>query len=93
MTRVEFRPVSAAVRRGGSPLLESYRRLAQGSAKEKAAPGDVSDEEVGPLIELLEGQMRRAASELDFERAAALRDEIQALRKAAAKRGVPVPQA
>jgi len=87
-----IQPVSAATRRGGSPLLESYRRLARGAQRPEAAAQAVAEEDVGALIELLEGEMRRAAAELEFERAAALRDEVHALKRDAAKRGVPVPQ-
>jgi excinuclease ABC subunit B len=85
-------PVSAATRRRASPLLESYRKLARGSSKAEAAAKAVDDEDVVALVEMLEGEMRRAASELEFERAAMLRDEIQALRKDAAKRGVQLAQ-
>jgi excinuclease ABC subunit B len=87
-----IRPVSAATRKRASPLLESYRKIARGGAKAQAAAQAVEDEDVGALIELLEGEMRRAASELEFERAAALRDEIHALKRDAAKRGVVLAQ-
>ncbi len=85
-----IRPVSAATRRMQSPLLESYRKIARGAGKAQAAARAVEDEDVGALIELLEGEMQRAAAELEFERAATLRNEIQALKRDAAKRGVTV---
>ena len=41
---------------------------------------DMSREEIGKLVAQLEADMRAAARELEFERAAALRDEIQGIR-------------
>ena len=45
-----------------------------GRARELSA---MSREEIGKLVAQMETEMRAAARELDFERAAALRDEIQ----------------
>ncbi|MEA2622691.1 MAG: excinuclease subunit [Chloroflexota bacterium] len=41
---------------------------------------DMSKEQIGKLVGQLEAQMRAAAKELEFERAAAIRDEIQQIR-------------
>jgi excinuclease ABC subunit B len=41
---------------------------------------EMSREEIGKLVSQMEAEMRAAAKELDFERAAALRDEIQGVR-------------
>ena len=80
--------VSAAVRHVRSPLLDSYRKIAQGRGKAEAAAKALADEDVGALIQLLEDEMKRAAAALEFERAATLRDEIAGLKKDAEKRGV-----
>ena len=46
--------------------------------EEKAEPG-LPQHELGPLVEQLRSEMREAARELEFERAAELRDRIKAL--------------
>ena len=50
-------------------------------------------EELGPLVTRLEAEMRKAASELRYEEAALLRDEIAELRLVLveASEGAPVP--
>ena len=47
-------------------------------AEEKSEPG-LPQHELGPLIERLRAEMREAARELEFERAAELRDRVKAL--------------
>ena len=47
-------------------------------AEEKAEPG-IPRHEIPMLIEQLRSEMRDAARELDFERAAELRDRVKAL--------------
>ncbi|MCR9093572.1 MAG: excinuclease ABC subunit UvrB [bacterium] len=47
-------------------------------AEEKTEPG-LPQHELGPLIEQLRAEMREAARELEFERAAELRDRVKAL--------------
>ncbi len=84
--------VSAVAHKRRSPLLDSYRKIAQGKGKVDAAARALADEDVNSLIQLLEDEMKRAASNLDFERAAELRDEVVELKKDAAKRGVLVAQ-
>jgi excinuclease ABC subunit B len=54
-----------------------------------AAP-PVSREELTQLVKDLEKQMKQAAKALEFERAAALRDQIVALRQTMALDGIPV---
>ena len=44
---------------------------------------DINPEELSKVIKGLENQMRRAAKDLDFEKAALFRDEIQELKKLA----------
>jgi excinuclease ABC subunit B len=84
--------VSATSQRRRSPLLDSYRKLARGKGPVTAAAKAVADEDVSALIELLEDEMKRAAAQLEFERAAMLRDEIAQLKKDAEKRGVVLAQ-
>jgi excinuclease ABC subunit B len=50
---------------------------AEGKARELSA---MSREEIGKFVAQLEAEMKAAARELEFERAAALRDEIQSIR-------------
>lgn len=47
----------------------------------KVAEGDLSTEEVLEALRQLETEMRKAAEDLEFERAALLRDEMRTLRK------------
>ncbi len=47
----------------------------------KVAEGDLSTEEVLEALQQLEAEMRKAAEDLEFERAALLRDEMRTLRK------------
>lgn len=47
----------------------------------KVAEGDLSTEEVLDALRQLEAEMRKAAEDLEFERAALLRDEMRTLRK------------
>jgi excinuclease ABC subunit B len=47
---------------------------------EESAPAAMSEDEVAALVKQLEEQMLSAARELDFERAAKLRDQMLALR-------------
>ena len=67
-------------------------RVAQRRGKADAAAKAVADEDVNALIQLLEDEMKRAASNLEFERAAELRDEVTTLKKDAEARGVPLAQ-
>ena len=84
--------VSASVKKRRSPLLDSYRKLAKGTGPVAAAAKAVEDEDVSALVLLLEDEMKRASSLLEFERAALLRDEIAELKKEAEKRGVVLAQ-
>ncbi len=63
--------------------------IAPGSAERdyvavpRLKPGETGDGDIGARIELLREQMLEAAEALDFERAAALRDELRSLQKRA----------
>lgn len=61
------------------------------SKKHKSESSGMSEEERSARVELLRGQMRQAAAELDFETAAKLRDELFALTDDAPKDKKPAP--
>ena len=69
----EVRALAERLRPGGAGGVQ----VAEGTSIATMPP-----EEMARLIKDLEGQMRRAAKELEFERAAALRDQIVELRRA-----------
>jgi excinuclease ABC subunit B len=60
-------------------ITERVRAVAEPRATYEAAP--ISRDEVARLIKELEGQMKKAAQNLEFERAALLRDRIIELRR------------
>jgi len=60
-------------------ITERVKVVAEPRATYEAAP--VSRDEVARLIKELEGQMKKAAQNLEFERAALLRDRIIELRR------------
>ena len=62
------------VRNSIHKVLEITRKV------EESAPAKMTEEEVAALVQQLESQMLDAARELDFERAAKLRDQMMALR-------------
>ncbi len=79
-------PTPAGKRAGNAILafLEVSRRLSDDqleSALEQAQHNDVPLESLPELINQLEDRMKRAASDLDFEEAANLRDRIKRLRQ------------
>jgi len=63
-----------SVRNAVYQVLEVTRKV------EEQAPAAMNEEEVAALVRQLEAQMLEAAKELDFERAAKLRDQMLALR-------------
>jgi len=63
-----------SVRNAVHQVLEITRKV------EEAAPAAMTEDEVAALVKQLEEQMIAAARELDFERAAKLRDQMLALR-------------
>ena len=62
-------------------LTERVKKVAEEKAPFDARPGRLSERELEVLIDELDNEMRRAAAELAFERAAALRDQIGELRE------------
>ncbi|MBI2909356.1 MAG: excinuclease ABC subunit UvrB [Chloroflexi bacterium] len=63
-------------------ITERVRAVAEERAPYVTAPAAMSKEEIGRLIKDLEAQMRAEARNLEFEKAALLRDRIIDLRKA-----------
>jgi excinuclease ABC subunit B len=72
----EVRALADRLRPGGAAA------AAAGSAGAGVTIAEMPREEIARLIKDLESQMRRAAKELEFERAANLRDQIVELRRA-----------
>ena len=69
-----------------APESSSTGRRKRGGAKQERVGGKqeqvlLSPEDIGVLVQKLEREMRDAARELEFERAAALRDRIRSLRE------------
>jgi excinuclease ABC subunit B len=63
-------------------LSDSVRAVADERAEYDASPvADIPKDELARLVKDLEGQMKQAARNLEFERAAALRDQVVELRK------------
>jgi excinuclease ABC subunit B len=71
---------TAIVKSSRNRLLESLK-AAESEGKYAAPAASLSPQDVGKLIKELEGEMRQAASVLDFELAATLRDRIRELRE------------
>ncbi len=71
--------IPASIVKAVRDLTDSMRAPAEG--KDKAALGKLPKDELARLIKELEKQMKQAAQELEFEKAALLRDQIFALRQ------------
>jgi len=66
--------------KGIRDLSDQVRRVAEEKAVYEPIP-DIPPDEMTRLIKDLEGQMKRASRDLEFERAAAIRDQITELRR------------
>ncbi|HEV3309659.1 MAG TPA: excinuclease ABC subunit UvrB [Chloroflexota bacterium] len=66
--------------KGIRDLSDQVRRVAEEKAVYEPIP-DLPKDEMNRLVKDLEGQMRRASKDLEFERAAAIRDQITELRR------------
>jgi excinuclease ABC subunit B len=71
--------IPASIVKAVRDLTDSMRAAAE--VKEKAPIGKMPKDEVARLIKELEKQMKQAAQELEFEKAALLRDQILTLRQ------------
>jgi excinuclease ABC subunit B len=69
------------ISKGIRDLTDQVRRVAEERASYEVVAADIPKDELVRLIKDLEGQMKQAAKNLEFERAAALRDQIIELRK------------
>ncbi len=67
------------IRKAIRDITERVRAVAETKAPYQAVP--IAREDIARLIKELEGQMKKAAKALDFEKAALLRDRIIDLRK------------
>jgi excinuclease ABC subunit B len=66
--------------KGIRDLSDSVRRVAEDKSVYQAVP-DIPPDEMTRLIKDLESQMKRASRDLEFEKAAAIRDQITELRR------------
>ncbi len=90
-----FRGCSDAVFRRGRVCLDYHLGICAGPCEGLVSPvahaalledaAAFMDGQVGAVTGRLQGQMRRASQELDFERAAALRDRLQVVERMAAE--------
>ena len=62
-------------------IIKSVRDVIEATTAIEEEPEVFTEDETAVLIEQLKEEMRAAAAELDFERAAALRDRIMLLEK------------
>jgi excinuclease ABC subunit B len=69
--------ISKAIR----DLSDQVRKVAEEKAPQYEAIPDLPRDEMARLVKDLEGQMKKASRDLEFERAAAIRDQIVELRK------------
>jgi len=74
--------VPRSTTRGAQASLQNY----DGGAGEEAAAVAESTDDVAAVIAQLEGEMQEAASKLEFEKAALIRDQIDSLRSGSYKR-------
>jgi excinuclease ABC subunit B len=70
------------VQKGVRDILETIKIAEDGSRYDfKASPEEMGREDIEKLLQRLEKEMKEAARELQFERAAVLRDRVQELKK------------
>ena len=79
---VEHGVVPQGIRKAVRDITERVRQVAESRAPYGGVvPGEISQENVASAVRELEKQMRQAARNLEFEKAAALRDEMVDLRR------------
>jgi excinuclease ABC subunit B len=71
-------------------LSDSVRAVAE-EREEYAVADEVPKDEIARLVKDLEGQMKQAAKNLEFERAAALRDQVVEMRRRMESMPEPLP--
>jgi excinuclease ABC subunit B len=72
-------------------LSDSVRSVAE-ERQEYAVGSDIPRDELARIVKDLEGQMKNAARNLEFERAAALRDQVVEMRRRLQETPEPAPQ-
>ena len=73
----------ATIEKAVKDLIERASAEEEEEEEELAAKSLMSHEEAAQIIEALEQEMREAAENLEFEKAAAIRDQIAELKEAA----------
>ena len=73
--------VPIGINKGIRDLGDSVRRVAEEKTIVYEPMPDLPKDEMARLVKDLEGQMKRASRDLEFERAAAIRDQITELRR------------
>ncbi len=73
--------VPQGIQKAVHDITERVRQVAESRAVYDAAPGEISLDNVASTVRELEKQMKQAARNLEFEKAAALRDQMVELRR------------
>ena len=73
--------VPQGIQKAVRDITERVRQVAETRAPYQAAPGDLPTEDIARIVRDLERQMKQASKNLEFEKAAAFRDQIVELRR------------
>ncbi len=73
--------VPQGIQKAVHDITERVRQVAESRAVYEAVPSEISQENVASTVRELEKQMKQAARNLEFEKAAALRDQMVELRR------------
>ena len=73
--------VPQGIQKAVHDITERVRQVAEVPAAYETVPGEISQENVASAVRELEKQMKQAARNLEFEKAAALRDQMVELRR------------
>ena len=73
--------VPQGIQKAVHDITERVRQVAESRAVYEAVPSEISQENVASAVRELEKQMKQAARNLEFEKAAALRDQMVELRR------------
>jgi excinuclease ABC subunit B len=87
----EHHIVPASIVKAVRDLTASIRSAAAPAAPAPVAPAQLPKAELARLVKELEKQMKEAAQQLEFEKAALLRDQIFELREALVEKDSPTP--
>lgn len=73
--------VPQGIQKAVHDITERVRQVAESRAVYETVPSEIPQEKVAPTVRELEKQMKQAARNLEFEKAAALRDQMVELRR------------